>query len=244
MAKSLTYAFNPTLADQIDEAFESCGIDPAELKARHIRSAIRSSNLMLSDWQNFGSKQFTLGFQSQALTSGTNTFTLPLGGFDIYHATLKRSSNETEMYGISRSDYNSLHSKTLTGRPDRYFVDRSTFIGDTPASTVYLWQTPENSTDTIEFWYIRKHQDAGAPSNTLDVSAAYQLAFSFGLAWHLSLKFAPERSEKFRAAYLGKNYAEYRNSSPGGALGRALAEDRDKADAILRVDFRSGRGRR
>jgi hypothetical protein len=244
MARSGTYVFNPQLADHIDEAFESCGIDPAELKARHIRSAIRSSNLMLADWQNFGSKQFTLGFQSQSLTAGINTFTLPLGGVDIYHATLKRDSRETEIYAISRSDYNSLHDKTLTGRPDRYFVDRSTFIGDSPASTVYLWQSPENSTDTIEFWYVRKHQDAGAMSNTLDLSSNYQMAFSLGLGYHLSMKFAPGRSKSLRDAYLGRNYDEYRNSSPGGALGRALSEDRDTGDAILRVDFTRGRGRR
>ena len=244
MSRSNTFAFNPELADHIDEAFELCGIDPAELKARHIRSAIRSSNLMLSDWQNFGSKQFTLGFQSQTMKAGVNTFTLPLGGIDIYHATLKRDDRETEIYSISRSDYNSLHDKTLTGRPDRYFVDRGTFIGDTPASTVYLWQSPENSTDTIEFWYIRKHQDAGAPSNTLDISASYQLAFAFGLGYHLSFKFAPDRTRGLKDAYLGENYDEYRNSSPAGALGRALAEDRDTADAYLRVDYNHGRGRR
>jgi hypothetical protein len=212
MAVSGTYGFNPQLADHIDEAFERCGIDPAELKARHIRSAIRSANLTFVDWQNFGYKQHTLEFLSQPLVAGTNTFTLPVGGLDIF--------------------------------PDRYFVDRSTFLGDAPASTVRTWQSPENSTDTIEMWYIRRLQDAGKMSNTLDLTPNYQEAFACALAFHLSRKYAPERSSSLKDDYLGENYDEYKNSSPGGAMGRAMAEDRDTGDAVLRVRFDRYRGRR
>lgn len=244
MAASGTYGFNPQLADHIDEAFERCGIAPSDLKAEHIRSALRSANLLFSDWQNFGYKQYALVKTSQALTAGVNSFLLPVGGFDIFHATLKRSGKETEMYPLSRSDYNALHDKTLTGRPDRYFVDRSTFTQDDPQSTVYLWQSPENSTDTIEIWYIRKQQDAGNMSNTLDLSPNYQEAFASGFAYFLSRKYAPGRSKSLKDDYLGRNYDDFRNSSPGGALGRALAEDRDTSDAVLRVQFGRSRGRR
>ena len=244
MATSGTFAFNPKFAEHIDEAFERCGIDPAELKARHIRSAKRSANLMMKDWQNFGLKQHALEFVSQPLTAGTGTFVLPTGGVDIFHATLKRDGRETEMYPISRSDYNALHDKSLQGRPDRYFVDKSTFTGDAPASTVYLWQVPENSTDTIELWYVRTLEDVGDPMNTLDLPAAYQEAFSAGMAFMLSKKFAPERAQLLRADYLGAGYDEFKNSIPGGALGRALAEDRDSSDAVMRVRFDRYRGRR
>lgn len=237
MTSSATYAFNPKLADHIDEAFERCGIDPAELKARHIRSAIRSANLVFGDWQNFGYKQHTLASRTQTLTAADTSFTLPTGGLDIFHATLKRSGRETEMYPISRSDYNALTNKTAQGRPDRYFVDRGTFLGDTPASTVYIYQAAENATDTIELWYIRKQQDAGGLSNTLDITPAYQEAFACGMAFHLCRKYAPSRRRALKGDYLGENYDEYKNSWPGGAMGRALAEDRDTGDAILRVRF-------
>lgn len=244
MATTGTFAFNPKFAEHIDEAFERCGIDPADLKARHIRSAKRSAGLMLKDWQNFGWKQHAIEFVSQPLVAGTNTFTLPVGGVDIFHATLKRDGREVEMYPISRSDYNSLHDKALTGRPDRYFVDRGTFLGDAPAATVYLWQTPENSTDTMEIYYIRTLEDAGDPMHTLDIPPSYQEAFSAGMAFMLSKKFAPDRAVMLRADYLGANFDEFKNSMPGGALGRALAEDRDTSDAVLRVRFDRFRGRR
>lgn len=244
MAVSGTFGFNPQLADHIDEAFERCGIDPAELKARHIRSAVRSANLVFTDWQNFGYKQYALEFVSQPVVTGEITFTLPVGGLDIFHATLKRDGRESEMYPIARSDYNALHDKTITGRPDRYFVDRGDFIGDDPRSTVYLWQAPENSTDTIEIWYVRKQQDAGDMSNTLDMSPNYFEAFACAMAYHISRKFAIDRVKRLKDDYLGENYDEYKNSAPGGAMGRALAEDRDTGDTVLRVRFDRFRGRR
>ncbi|KKN55455.1 hypothetical protein LCGC14_0582250 [marine sediment metagenome] len=243
MASSGTYAFNPELQDHIDEAFERCGIDPSDLKARHIRSAIRSANLLFSDWQNFGHKQHNLTFVSQTVTAEDQSFTLPAGGYDIFHATLKRDSRETEMHPISRSDYNAITDKTVEGRPDRYFVDRGSF---TPSSgaTVFTWQAAENSTDTLEIWYMRTQADAGDPANTLAMTPNYQEAFACGMAFHLCRKYAPQRRKALLADYLGERYDEYKNSRPAGAMGRALTEDRDTGDAILRVRFDRYRGRR
>lgn len=243
MTSSGTYTFNPELAEHIEEAFERCGIDPAEIKGRHIRSAIRSSNLMLRDWQNFGYKQFTIAFLSQTLLIGDPDFVLPVGGIDIFHATLKRDGSETEMFSISRSDFNSLHDKSTQGRPDRYFVDRSTFVGSAPASTVHLWHVPENSTDTMEIYYLLAHEDAGDMRDTLNLSPNYQEAFAAGLSFHLARKYAPDRRMALRHDYLGEKYDEFSNSRPGGALGRALSEDRDRAPATFRVEF-GKRGRR
>lgn len=243
MASSGTFAWNPLLADHIDEAFERCGIDPAELKARHLRSAIRSTNLVFSDWQTFGYMQHRLVLTTISPTQADQSFVLPIGGFDIFHATLKRDGRETEMYPIARSDYNALTDKTVQGRPDRYFVDRGSF---TPAmgSTVNIWQAAENSTDTIKVWYLRMQQDAGDMSNTLDITPQYQEAFACGLAFHLCRKYAPSRRKVLKADYLGENYDEYKNSQPGGAMGRAITEDRDTGDAIFRVRFDRYRGRR
>jgi len=245
LATTGTYGFDPQLVDYIDEASERCGIDPADLKARHIRSAIRSANLMFSDWQNWGFKQHTLSFQSEVLTSvGQQTFELPIGGIDIFHATLKRDGRESEMYPISRSDYNALHDKTLTGRPDRYFVDRGSYIGTDPRSTVYLWQAAENTSDTIELWYVRSHEEVGDPSNTLDINSLWFEAFAAGLAYMLSFKFAPDRTDALKTHYVGRNFDEFKNSIPGGALGRAMGNDRDTGDAVLRVRYDRYRGRR
>lgn len=245
MAVSGTHAFNPQLVDQIDEAFERCGIDPADLQSRHIRSAIRSANLTLTDWQNFGYSEYQLVKLSQSLTSGDNDFTLPAGAYDIFHATLKQSDGtEREIYPISRSEYNALHKKTQEGEPDRYFVDRSTFTGADPSSTVYLFRTPDDSTESLEIWYLRKQYDAGDPQSTLDMSPGFYEAFACGLAYHLSRKFAPERQERLGRDYLGRYYDSPDRGDPGGAMGRALDQNRETADLVMRVRFDRHRGRR
>ena len=244
MAVSGTHAFNPQLVDHIDEAFERCGIDPDDLKARHIRSALRSANLTLTDWQNFGYSEYQLVQTSETLTQGDPDFLLPVGGYDIFHATVKRDGTEREVYPISRSDYNALHKKTIQGQPDRYFVDRSTFTGADPRSTVTLYQTPDTTGDTIEYWYLRKQFDAGDPQDNLDMSPAFYEAFACGLAFHLSRKFAPERQQQLGRDYLGRFYDDQTVSNPGGAMGRALAQNRETADAVLRVSFDRFRGRR
>jgi len=242
MARSGTYVFNPELVDHIDEAFERCGIDPADIGNRHIRSCIRSTNFMLSDWQNFGWKQFTLEFAEQTMTQATGAFVLPDGGYDIFAAYLRRDGIDQDMRQISKSDYLSIPDKLLQGRPDRYWVQRGTHSENTAAS-VAVYFIPENSTDEMHYYYMRRMQDAGEMTNTLDLTASYQMAFSAGLAFYLSFKFAPERTQKLRDEYLGKSYDEFKNSRPGGCLGRALSEDRETADAVLRVSFDRSQGR-
>lgn len=244
MAVTATHAFTPRLVDQIDEAFERCGIDPDDLKARHIRSAIRSANLMSTDWQNFGYSEYQLVFDTFDVTQGVSTFQLPVGGYDIFHATIERDGGEREVYPISRSDYNALHKKDIQGQPDRYFVDRSTFVGADPRATVYLYQSPDRTGDQIRYWYMRKQYDVGDPANTLDMSPAFYEAFAAGLAYHLSRKFAPERTDRLGRDYLGRYYDDQTASAPGGALGRALAQNRETSDAVLRVSYERFRGRR
>lgn len=246
MTASATHVFNPRNADMIEEAFERCGVAPVDLNSNHIRSALRSANLVLTDWQNYGYNEYTLVKISQAMTQGDADFTLPAGGYDIFHATFKDGSNghEREIYPISRSDYNALHDKTQQGEPDRYFVDRSTFTGEDPASTVYLYQTPDSSSDTLEIWYLRKQYDAGTLQNNLDMSPAFYEAFTCGLAFHLSRKFAPERRDTLGKDYLGAAYQAPRIIHPGGALGFALMQNRDTADAVFKVSFDRRRGGR
>lgn len=245
MATSGTHTFYPEQADHIEEAFERCGIAPRDLQSDHLRSAIRSANLTLTDWQNWGYNEWNLVFASQTLTAGTATFTLPSGGFDIFHATLKNSDGtEREIYPISRTDYNALANKTSQGEPDRYFVDRSVFTGSNPKSTVYLYETPDDSTDTIEMWYMRKQQDAGYMQDNLDMSPAFYEAFAAGLAYHMSFKFAPDRTDRLGQYYLGSAYRDDGVSAPGGVLGRALMQNRETSDLVMRVRFGRFRGRR
>lgn len=249
MAASGTYTFNPEFADLVDEALERCEIDPADIGGRHIRSIARSAELMFADWTNRGATQWKMVKYSLTLVQGTASYALPSGAFDVFHATFKTSdAKEREMYPISRSDYNALHDKTIQGQTDRFFVDRSTFIGADPASTVYLWQVPNAAaaTGTMEMWYIRRGQDIGQATSgaTLDLPYHWTEAFTAGLAYNISRKFAKQHTEELLKDYLGEDKGRRDSHMPGGALGRAMDGDREQAPATFRVRFDRRSGRR
>lgn len=219
MSTSATYLFDPDLAEMVDDAFERAGVDPATLTQRHINSARRGMNFMFSYWWTRGVHQWLVEKQSQAVTKGMQTFTLSEGGLDILTASLRRDGVDTPMVPISREDWQAIPDKDVEGRPDRYFVDRTT---GTP--TVYIWQAGENATDTIEYWYFRQFQDAGRARNTLDIPYYFQDAFAAGLAARLALKYTPQKYSVLAA--------EAENS-----LRFALIEDGSRAPLNISVSY-------
>ena len=70
MATSGTYAFTLDLGDAIEEAFERAGL---QLRGGYdYRTARRSIDLLMLEWQNRGLNLWTVQEGSQALTAGTS----------------------------------------------------------------------------------------------------------------------------------------------------------------------------
>lgn len=220
MATSGLYTFNPGVSDFTDESFERCGLDPAKLTARHLLSARRSMNLLLSDWTTDGVKQWKVDLQTQATTIGMASFTPAAGTIDIFDMVLRRDSIDTPMERISRDDYMVIPSKTQQGIPDRFFLDRGT------TQTCYIWQCGENTTDSIRYNRLVRIQDVGSPSNTVDITPHWFEAFASGLASKLAEKWAPDKEQSLTA-------------KAARAFMRARGEDRDRTDVTIRL-----RGRR
>lgn len=187
MTTSGTYAFEPLVADFVDESFERCGIDPAELTMRHLRSARRSLNLMFSEWPNKGVKLWTVDQVTLDMVDGTATYNSATGTICLLDAVLRRSSVDTPMFPMSRSEYAVIPSKTTEGLPSRFYVAR------TATPTITVWPVPENSTDDMLYWRVRRLQDVGDPSGTLDVTSRWFEPVASGLAAKLAIKFAPDR---------------------------------------------------
>ncbi len=98
------------------------------------------------------------------------------------------------MYPISRSDYLIIHDKALTGRPDRYFVDRRRDTpGDSNPPRVFYWLAGENNTDQIIMNVWKQIQDPGNAQNTIDIPFRFQEAFVAALAAKIAQKYSPER---------------------------------------------------
>lgn len=201
MTASATYAYAPEIAEFGDEAFERCGIDPAVLTMRHNRSARRSLNLLFAEWATKGDVGFLIDEQTQTVTTALATYTATTGTLAMFDVTVRRSSTDTPVFPMNRDEYAGIPDKTSQGLPSRVFFDRA-------AGTYKLWNVPENSTDQIRYWRLRRVQDASAGSQTPDVPYYWFEALASGLASKLAIKFAPgrlsilkaEANEKFQDA--------------------------------------------
>ena len=148
--------------------------------------------------------------RDRALTSGTATYNLNTNVIDILSVVVRRSSTDFAMERISRSTYLGIPTKSTTGRPNQFFLDRQI----TPV--LKIWPTPENSTDTIIFDALTRMDDADTFINTMDMPFRFFPCLAAGLAYYISMKRAPNRTQMLKAVY----EEEFQ---------RAMTEDRDRA---------------
>ena len=212
MAVSNSRDFNIDVAEAIEEAYERCG---GEGKTGYsLRSARRSLNIMLAEWANRGINLFTVEQVTTTLTAGTSNYTLGIDTIDILEMVIRRSGVDTSMDRISRSAYLNLPNKETTGKPSQFFVDRQV------NPVLYLWQTPENSTDQIIYYRLVRIDDADTYINDFDLPFRFFPCLVAGLAYYLSMKIAPDRVALLKGVY-DEEFA------------RAASEDRDRASLRL-----------
>ena len=115
---------------------------------------------------------------------------------------------------ISRDAYINISNKNSTSRPTQFYVDRLI----TPE--IKLWPTPNNNTYTLVYDKLTRIDDVDNPQNTVDVPFRFYPCLSAGLAYYISLKRAPQRTQLLKAVYEEE-------------FERAAAEDRDRASLSL-----------
>ena len=188
MATSGTYTFDPDVADFVAEAFERCGVDPASLTARHARSARLSLNFLFSEWSNKGIHLWTVDKQTQTLTASDSEYNAADGTVCILEAFVRRDGLDTSVFPMARDEYAGIPDKTTEGMSNRFY-----FARERATPTITLWPVPENSTDVLHYYRMRRIQDVGVPSNTLDIPYRWHEALAAGLAAKLAVKYAADR---------------------------------------------------
>lgn len=186
MASSGTYAWAPDIQEFVDESFERVGVDPATLVARHLRSARRSLQLLFADWATKDVHNWLVDEQTQTLTDGDPSYAPAAGTMVILECVVRRSGVDTPVHLIDRAAYHAIPNKTQEGLPTQLFFDRK-------ADLYSLWNTPENSTDVLRYWRMRRVQDVTAGAETPDVPYHWYEALASGLAQYLALKYKPEK---------------------------------------------------
>ena len=133
---------------------------------------------------------------------------------DALSMVVRRNGIDYSVPRVSRDDYLTIPNKSTTGRVDQFFLNRLI----TPE--LKLWPVPDNNTDVVVFNRLTRIQDADAYINTFEVPFRFYPCLAAGLAYYLSLKRAPDRTQMLKTLYEEE-------------FDRAAVEDRDRASFTI-----------
>ena len=232
MTTSGTITFNPPIDEIIEEAYERTNIRGTRT-GYQLKSARRSLNILFSEWANRGIQLWEIKQASVTLVQGQATYStaansvgFPTDISDVLEAWIRNNSSGTSadvsLTKIDRSQYAAIPNKQAQGTPSQYYVDRLV------APTVTLYGTPSGSFSSTTtptnfqlcFFYLARIQDAGAYTNTADVVYRFYPCMISGLAYYLSIKYSPDRTEGLRLLYEDE-------------LARALNEDSQGTSSFI-----------
>ncbi len=211
---SETTEYNPQIDDIIEEAFERTGVMGTRT-GYQLRSARRSLNIMFQEWGNRGVHLWKVKLAKIPLVEGqaeynfaADSTNFPQDIDSVLEAYYRNNSTPTApvdvaLTKIDRSTYSQTPNKLAKGTPSQYYVERkinpSIFLYTTPSSSVSSTTTPSNF--QFCFYYLAKIQDAGSYNFTSDVVNRFYPCMMSGLAYYLSQKYSPDRSQELERRY-------------------------------------------
>lgn len=188
MATSGTTTFNLDMVEAIEESFERAGIESRN--GYDMRTARRSINLMLADWANRGFNMWEVEERSLALTYGVGEYTLGTDIIDLIETMIQippTGSGQVLRYNCDRVSVSTHATRVnpgLLGRPIEIYINRQR-----EAPVVHLWPLPgDGGPFVLNYWILRRLEDAGAYTNTADVPFRFLPPFISGLAYHIAEK--------------------------------------------------------
>jgi hypothetical protein len=202
MTTSGSKDFELDVADYVEEAFERCGL---ELRTGYdLKTAQRSLNLMLAEWANRGLNQWTINQKTISAVLNTIQYTIdstnPTSVIDVLDVfvreTVSGTTTDIPLSKLSRAEYAHIATKTTTGKPNQYFVDKQI------SPTITVWPAPDkNSAYTLHLNILSRMDDADAGANTLEVPFRFYPCLAAGLAYYMALKKAPEKVPLLKQLY-------------------------------------------
>jgi len=141
---------------------------------------------------------------------------------DILNATYRSGYNttnqsDTGLTKITRDTYSAVGNKFAVGTPSQFWVQR--FI-DRVTITFYPLPNSGAASNFVNVYYVKRIQDAGDYTNASDTPYRFVPCMVSGLAFYLSMKFAPQRTQEMKLLYEDE-------------LARALAEDGSAASTFI-----------
>jgi hypothetical protein len=219
MATSGTTSFDMDFTEIAEEAWERAG---REMRSGYdLKTARRSMNLMLIEWQNKGINMWTVEEGTLPLIESQATYALPADTIDLIEHVIRTgtgtSQSDLNITRLSVSSYSSIPNKLIEGRPIQMWINR---LAAAPEITV--WPLPDSGNYTLQYWRMRRMEDAGAGVQTADMTFRFLPCLVAGLAYHIAMK-VPElvsRVQMLKGVYDEQFYM-------------AASEDREKATLSL-----------
>jgi len=200
---------NFAIDEIIEEAYERIGMQGTS--GYQLKSARRSLNIMFQEWANRGLHYWEVANNNITLVAdqavytmfrstgdGTSSTTAVYGVDDVLEVSYRNSNVDSPLTKINRSQYQALSNKTSTGQPTQYFVQR--FI-DKVTITLYLTPGSSEAGKFINYYYVKRIQDAGDYTNATDVPYRFVPCMCSGLAYYLSQKFKPQMVQQMKMLY-------------------------------------------
>ena len=227
MTTSSSKDFELDLADYVEEAFERCGL---ELRTGYdLKSATRSLNLMLAEWANRGLNQWTIAQKTIDMVKDTTSYTIDSSNatatidvLDVFiRETIGSTATDVPLSRLSRAQYAHISTKSTTGKPNQYFINKVI------SPTVTVWPAPDkNSTYVLHLNVLTRMDDADVGANTMDMPFRFYPCLAAGLAYYMAIKRAPEK-----VGMLKQMYEEEFN--------RALSQDEERSSFRVSPDLRN-----
>jgi hypothetical protein len=221
MATSGTTAFDLSIEEIIQEAYERCGM--ATTSGYSLRSARTSLNLLFAEWANRGIHLWKVSLNENLLVSGQAEYAVDGNVSDVLEAYVSTTgagantvnTQDVSLSKIDRSAYAALPNKLAVGQPSQYYVDRQEI------PKIYLYQAPDLNTYTyLKYYVIKRIEDAGAYTNESDIVFRFLPCLVAGLAYYLAMKNSPELVQQNKLIYEDQ-------------LKRALDEDGQRASTFI-----------
>ena len=214
-----TTTFDKTFAidEIVEDAFERIGLQ--NVAGYQLKSARRSLNILFQEWGNRGIHYWEIDeldldlIEGQAeykffraSTDGTSATSNPNGVYgmsDVLEAQLRSNrtattQSDSPMTKVDRSTYAGFSNKLSKGTPNQYWVQR--FI-DHVSISVYPTPDSTNASKDMHFYYIKRIQDIGAYTNATDMPFRFIPCMVSGLAYYLSMKYAPQMTQPMKLFY-------------------------------------------
>jgi hypothetical protein len=241
---SEAYSFDQdfSIDEIITDAYERIGL--IGTAGHQLKTARRSLNILFQEWGNRGVEGSATSVDATDEGMGVYTFyrnsvdsaaaaaaspqatTTPTtniyGITDILNVTYRQNYNttsqsDTGLTKVARDAYAATANKASLGTPSQFWIQR---LIDKVTITIYPLPNSTAADNYLNVYYVKRIQDVGAYSNATDTPYRFIPPMVSGLAYFLSMKFAPQRTQEMKLLYEDE-------------FARALSEDGSPASTYI-----------